>query len=158
MGTLKIYDRMRLCTTCRVNVTVARTIDGRSRKLEYAGGYENVLHGVSPTLTNSNVGNDNFFQPRKIVAQLPVSISAALSTHNFQHRKTSPAQLPVSTSSCVSTPNHGSRSVIGNDVGDVVGSIISNVGNDNSGGIHLILSILILSYLFPLIYFVLSRQ
>ena len=149
---------MRLCTTCRVNVTVARTIDGRSRKLEYAGGYENFLHGVSPTLINSNVGNDNFFQPRIIAAQLPMSISAAMSTHNLQHGKIAPAELLVSTSSSVSTPNHGSRSVIGNDVGDVVGSIISNVGNDNSGGVHLILSILILSYLFPLIYLVLSSR
>ena len=89
--------------------------------------------------------------------KLPVSISG-MSTHNLRHRKTAPTELPVSTSSSVSTPNHGSGSIICNDVGDVVGSTISNVGNDNSGGMHLILSILILSYLFPLIYLVLSAR
>ena len=136
---------MRLCTTCRVNV--ARTIDKRSRKLESGGGYENFHHGVSHTYRiQLNVCNDNFLQPRKMAAP-----------YDFQHRKTAAAQLPVSTSS-VSTLNRGSGSVIGNDVGDVVCSTISNVGNDNSGGIHLILSILILSYLFPLIYLVLSSR
>ena len=93
--------------------------------------------------TVSNIGNSN------LPAGLPVS-SSGISTHNRGSgtvikskigkvvdsamsnisRNNFPARLPTSTSS-VST-HHDSGIEIRSDIGDVEGSNISNIGNDNS--------------------------
>ena len=91
--------------------------------------------------TISNIGNNNF-KPKE----------------DYLRKKT-PAWLP--STSGISTPNHGSRTEIITDVGNVVGSTISNIGNDNSNtdGLYFILSILILfGAPIQVVYSILSGQ